>query len=109
MKQFIIFFIKIYQELLSPRKGFCCAYRVVNGGKSCSEYGKYSIANFGVLQGSKLLFKRFRLCEKAYIVSQEEPKKDEKKPKDKQDDDALACFLLEGTGQAGCCMLGLLS
>ena len=102
MKQLIVIIIEVYQRFISPRKNFCCAYRVVNGGKSCSEYGKYSISKFGVFKGFKLLINRFQLCGKAYKIAQTEPKEEKER---KDNDDALNCFLLEGAWQIGCCAL----
>ena len=104
MKQLIVIFIEIYQKFISPRKGFCCAYKVVKGGRSCSEYGKYSISTFGVFKGSKLLMKRFQLCGRVYKVTQEDQKDDKER---KNNDDVLNCFLLEGASQIGCCALML--
>ncbi len=36
----IIVLIEWYQIYLSPRKGFCCAHRVLHGNDSCSEWVK---------------------------------------------------------------------
>jgi putative component of membrane protein insertase Oxa1/YidC/SpoIIIJ protein YidD len=31
--------IRGYQKWISPRKGFCCAYRYFTGARGCSEFG----------------------------------------------------------------------
>ena len=100
MKSIIVLLINVYQRFISPRKGFCCAYRTLKGGKSCSEYGKHSISNFGVLKGTKLLIERFRLCEQTFKISKEE-KENEKERKGKNS--LLGPCLVEGGGEIACC------
>lgn len=51
-----------YQRFISPRKGWQCAYAVLHRTTSCSEYGKSVIAQYGVFNGTRLLWKRFDLC-----------------------------------------------
>lgn len=43
--------IRGYQRWLSPRKGFCCAFRAATGGDSCSRYGCRVIERFGLRCG----------------------------------------------------------
>ncbi|MDZ7959292.1 MAG: membrane protein insertion efficiency factor YidD [Aulosira sp. DedQUE10] len=54
-----------YQKHISPRKGFVCAYRVLYGGESCSQYIKRVIAEdgFGALLTKSR--KRFQACKQA--------------------------------------------
>lgn len=60
--------IGVYQRHLSPRKGYCCAYRASTGGRSCSSYGHAAIARAGLLRGLLLLRRRFRLCAAAALA-----------------------------------------
>ena len=62
MRSAALFAIGIYQRYLSPHKGYCCAYRVVTGGASCSVLGYRAIRRFGVWDGLALLRERFALC-----------------------------------------------
>jgi len=39
MRKLVLAAITGYQTYLSPYKGFCCAYRVHTGRKSCSALG----------------------------------------------------------------------
>ena len=62
MRSAALFAIELYQRYLSPYKGYCCAYRVVTGGASCSALGYRAIRRFGVWDGLTLLRERFALC-----------------------------------------------
>ena len=57
--------ISAYQQLISPHKGWCCAYAALHGGPSCSAYGKEAISRHGVLVGMWLLWNRFDDCRAA--------------------------------------------
>jgi putative component of membrane protein insertase Oxa1/YidC/SpoIIIJ protein YidD len=54
--------IRAYQRHLSPRKGFSCALRASNGGRSCSSYGHRVIARCGLRKGLRLLRRRLDAC-----------------------------------------------
>ena len=54
--------ITAYQRYLSPHKGFCCAYRVHTGRRSCSGLGFRAVRRYGVLAGIAVLRKRMVLC-----------------------------------------------
>ncbi|HEX8551601.1 MAG TPA: membrane protein insertion efficiency factor YidD [Abditibacteriaceae bacterium] len=58
--------ISRYQHLISPRKGWACAYRVHRGGLSCSEWIKRAIARRGVRVGALLARRRFARCKAAH-------------------------------------------
>jgi putative component of membrane protein insertase Oxa1/YidC/SpoIIIJ protein YidD len=51
-----------YQRHVSPRKGFRCAYRVLRGRDSCSQFAKRAIDRHGVVTGVRLLNRRFERC-----------------------------------------------
>lgn len=54
--------IKLYQNYISPYKGFSCAHRVATKEVSCSGYGAKVIKRFGLFTGYKLLNRRFYDC-----------------------------------------------
>lgn len=58
--------IRCYQRLISPRKGFRCAYRAYTGCASCSMLGYRVIRRFGVWVGLRLLRQRLHKCSVAY-------------------------------------------
>ncbi|MDC8759090.1 membrane protein insertion efficiency factor YidD [Janthinobacterium fluminis] len=57
--------ISAYQRHLSPLKGYACAFRVHEGGASCSAYGRRVIARYGVARGMALLRRRLHACAEA--------------------------------------------
>ncbi len=70
-RNFILVSIEWYQVYLSPRKGFCCAHRVLHGTDSCSEWIKRLVLRVGVIRAVPLSIRRFRSCNEAYeILSQ---------------------------------------
>lgn len=54
--------IKLYQRHLSPRKGYCCAYRAYTGHASCSALAYRAIQRFGVWCGIGILRLRLVKC-----------------------------------------------
>ncbi len=54
-----------YQRHLSPHKGFSCAYRVLHGGESCSQYVKRMIAERGWHGAIAAARERFDACSAA--------------------------------------------
>jgi putative component of membrane protein insertase Oxa1/YidC/SpoIIIJ protein YidD len=57
--------ISLYQRFISPHKGFSCAYRVLYGGESCSQFFKRSIATEGLLVAIVNRRDRFAACHEA--------------------------------------------
>jgi putative component of membrane protein insertase Oxa1/YidC/SpoIIIJ protein YidD len=57
--------IELYQQHLSPRKGFACAHRIVHGGSSCSEFARRAVLQHGAVRVVPLLRARFRACAEA--------------------------------------------
>lgn len=57
--------ILAYQRHLSPRKGFCCAHRVLHGGLSCSESVRQAIATDGLWRALPVVRARLRACRAA--------------------------------------------
>jgi len=66
MKDVALLAIRCYQRWLSPRKGFCCAYRAYTGGASCSTLGARAIRRFGVWRGLQVLDGRLQQCRRAH-------------------------------------------
>lgn len=62
MRHLALAFIRFYQRHLSPRKGFCCAYRTHTGRQSCSALGYRAVRRFGVIGGVRVLQARTQLC-----------------------------------------------
>ncbi|MCU0541563.1 MAG: membrane protein insertion efficiency factor YidD [Oscillatoriaceae cyanobacterium Prado104] len=65
IRQLAIASISGYQKHISPKKGFCCAHRVLYGGESCSQYVKGAIAKFGLFEVLKASRRRFAACKQA--------------------------------------------
>jgi len=61
-----------YQKYISPRKGFSCAYRVLQNSDSCSQYIKKLIAKYGIIDAIPLARKRLKACRNAYIILKSE-------------------------------------
>ncbi|MGI0488108.1 membrane protein insertion efficiency factor YidD [Pantanalinema rosaneae CENA516] len=57
--------ISFYQRQISPHKGFACAYRVLHGNESCSQYIKRTIQIHGLWQSLPLIRERFQACKAA--------------------------------------------
>ena len=69
-------FIELYQRHISPRKGFCCAYRVrYRRRDSCSQYARRAISKLGLLPGVQVLRRRFGKCRHASKVLDYEPRR----------------------------------
>src|SRR3954470_6484782 len=54
--------IDLYQQYISPYKGFRCAHRVKHGRLSCSQFAKRLIAKVGLLRFGPILMRRFERC-----------------------------------------------
>lgn len=57
MKQVLIFFIRVYQKVISPIKPPTCRFY-----PTCSHYGVEAISRHGALKGSWLTVKRLLKC-----------------------------------------------
>ncbi len=66
MRTVILAAIGLYQRHLSPRKGYCCAYRTHTGKKSCSALGFRAVRRYGTILGFLVLRRRLYLCGVAY-------------------------------------------
>lgn len=66
--------IDFYQKNISPHKGYCCAYRVLHGEDSCSEYVKNVFLHQNLQDCIKLSRERFNQCAKAEIELKQQGK-----------------------------------
>lgn len=62
MKALALWAIRLYQRVISPRKGFRCAYRAYTGHAGCSALGYRAIRRFGVWHGLGVLNARLEKC-----------------------------------------------
>ena len=85
--------INLYQNHISPHKGYCCAHRAYTGEDSCSQYAKVAIAENGLFSAFPLIKEQFDKCS---LAAEKMRKEREKKKKEKQDD-ATECL-----GDAAC-------
>ncbi len=60
--------IWVYQNYLSPRKGFRCAYAVQHGGTGCSGFAKHAIRDYGLWAAIPQVRQRFRDCKAASLA-----------------------------------------
>lgn len=66
MKSIVLSAIRFYQRVLSPHKGFCCAYAAYTGHASCSALGYRAIRRLGVWHGIAVLNRRLEKCGSAF-------------------------------------------
>lgn len=62
MKTLVLCAIRLYQRIISPRKGFCCAYAAYTGHASCSALGYRAVRRLGAWQGLLVLNRRLEKC-----------------------------------------------
>lgn len=60
-----------YQQYISPKKGFRCAYSVTHGGTGCSGFVKHAIRDDGLWRALPAIRQRFRDCRTAYVAMRE--------------------------------------
>ena len=78
--------IIFYQKLISPHKGYCCAYRAYSGNASCSEFTKITIQKNGLIKAIPSIKKQFLKCKIAF------EKIEKKKEKDMKENAADGCL-----------------
>jgi putative component of membrane protein insertase Oxa1/YidC/SpoIIIJ protein YidD len=76
MRALLLHLIAIYKRLVSPRKGFSCAYRVGTGRASCSSFAYLAIKRYGAWIGLGLLRRRFKKCSLANEKAMRRPQRD---------------------------------
>lgn len=64
-----VFVIGLYQQHLSPLKGWNCPYTFLHPNSlSCSAYSKNVIGKYGMIKGTELTVRRFYECDRAAFV-----------------------------------------
>ena len=66
MKTLVLAAIRFYQRIISPRKGFRCAYAACTGHASCSVLGYRAVRRYGAWHGLLVLNGRLEKCGVAY-------------------------------------------
>ena len=66
MKLICLILINLYQQFISPRKGFCCAHHSLHQSGSCSHAIKALIQEKGVLKALPDIKQRFIHCRQAF-------------------------------------------
>jgi putative component of membrane protein insertase Oxa1/YidC/SpoIIIJ protein YidD len=72
--------ITVYQQHISPHKGFACAHRVLYGDESCSQYFKRVIAENGFRAALMRSRQRFQACKQAHTILRAQAEKQPPKP-----------------------------
>ena len=93
--------ITAYQRHLSPRKGFCCAHRVQQGGPSCSEYARQTLTVYGLWRTVPLLWQRLCAFREGACASGDQLD-DEVEERKKPWWHVLDCLDVFGSCDAGC-------
>lgn len=83
MKLFYWLGIKFYQKVISPRKGFRCAYGKLHGSTGCSGAILETLMSKGIRDGKEDILERLDACKAAYTHLSSNSR-DENKPKKKK-------------------------
>ncbi len=65
MNKIAVALISGYQQYISPRKGFSCAYRILHGDESCSHYIKRMFIEQDFSRAIAAAGQRFKACKEA--------------------------------------------
>ncbi|MEZ8293483.1 membrane protein insertion efficiency factor YidD [Vibrio splendidus] len=74
MNTMLLWMIGLYQKHLSPRKGFRCAYSVLNRTHGCSGQVALIIEDKGVWKGRHDIKAQFRHCKEAAAILKKDRK-----------------------------------
>ncbi|CAM3471636.1 Putative membrane protein insertion efficiency factor [Klebsiella spallanzanii] len=92
MNNLILKLIVFYQRVISPRKGYRCAYGVLHHTQGCSGAVKEIIQRKGVIGGRKEIRQRFADCRlAAEALQKQKPKDDLKRKKRRSHCDVSGC------------------
>ncbi|HEY4466232.1 MAG TPA: membrane protein insertion efficiency factor YidD [Klebsiella sp.] len=84
MNNLILKLIFFYQRIISPRKGYCCAYGVLHHTQGCSGAVKEIIQRKGVIGGWEEIRQRFADCRLAAETLQKQKPEDDLKRKERR-------------------------
>ncbi len=104
LSRFALAGIAGYQNWISPRKGFRCAYSALYGGTGCSGFAKLAIQKHGILAAFPKIRARFQACRDAHnsLMAQQNGNDSEQFSKRKSRKGIFAWFALEECGCASC-------
>jgi len=109
-KPVVLYGIILYQRYISPYKRWCCAYAVLHGGPSCSNYARTAIEEYGVVEGGILVLRRLWECQEAAAVLQRSVHQVARpSPKMHHGDGSEECGEMCGLTCAACCAAGCLA
>ncbi|QBF31055.1 membrane protein insertion efficiency factor YidD [Thalassococcus sp. S3] len=91
-----------YQQVLSPRKGYGCAYRLAYGGTGCSGFATLRIREVGLIAALPAIRDRFRACKAAAVALGRDEEDDNKKHKTRWYDYCDACSCCGSGNMPGC-------
>ena len=91
--------IWIYQNYISPHKGFRCAHSVLHNGTGCSGYAKQLIRKQGLFRAIPLIRLRFKECKAAYFTLHNDQDQDQP---DSSDENKKSDSCSKGI-RSGCC------
>jgi len=60
--------IGVYQQYVSPYKGFRCAHHALTGKDSCSQFAKRLVLRHGVIALWRAMPGQFKRCRQAYLA-----------------------------------------
>ena len=93
----ILLIVRGYQLYISPYKGFCCAYRKLHNGQSCSSYFYTCVNNYDLSTAGILLQQRFKDCKQANAIlksqTNQQKKHNSQKQRKKNNSDCACCAL----------------
>jgi len=105
--------IGYYQEKISPRKGYSCAYSAYYNDSSCSSYCKQEIQNSGLCLGIYKTIGRLKKCKQAGGKIKEKRKElknkaagtfQESKKECQNMDGCEKLWYAESVGELACCL-----
>jgi len=66
INKIFIKFILLYKQLISPYKGYCCAYSALHGSSSCSSWAIQILEKQKISLFFPLMKRRFQACNQAH-------------------------------------------
>lgn len=117
-KQLALKSIEYYQERISPKKGYSCAYSAYYNEISCSSYCKQEITKNGLCVGIYKTISRLKKCKQASIRIKEKRKEFKSKSTGIFHDSKKECqnmdgcdkfWFAEAAGEVACCLFFSLS
>ncbi len=112
-KQLALKSIEYYQETISPKKGYSCAYSAYYNDASCSSYCKQEIQKNGLFIGIFKTIGRLKKCKQASSKIKEKRKElkskatgtfNESKKECQNMDGCEKLWFAEAVGEVACCL-----